>query len=99
MVLQILSQSISRMKMVYWVVSSVLSMSCVPREQCTSAFLPSRLYRFIEKQRLQHCPLPPFYRDEEGVWRMDYEDMEKKIVDHKDPAAVICNPHNPCGRV
>lgn len=41
----------------------------------------------------------PLYRDEEGVWRMDYEDMEKKIVDHKIHAAVICNPHNPCGRV
>ena len=39
------------------------------------------------------------YRDGEGVWRMDYEDMEKKIVDNKIHAAIICNPHNPCGRV
>lgn len=39
------------------------------------------------------------YRDEEGTWRMNYEDMEKKIVENKIHAAIICNPHNPCGRV
>ena len=40
----------------------------------------------------------PLYRDEEGVWRMDYEDMEKKIKENKIHAAIMCNPHNPCGR-
>ncbi len=39
------------------------------------------------------------YRDENGVWRMDYEDMEKKIQEHKIHFAVFCSPHNPCGRV
>lgn len=39
------------------------------------------------------------YRDEEGVWRMDYEDMEKKIVENHIHATVFCNPHNPSGRV
>jgi len=38
-------------------------------------------------------------QDENGVWRMDFEDMEKKIVDGKIHAAVFCSPHNPCGRV
>lgn len=38
-------------------------------------------------------------QDENGVWRMDYEDMEKKIVENKIHAAIMCNPHNPCGRV
>jgi len=38
-------------------------------------------------------------KDENGVWRMDFEDMEKKIVDGKIHAAVFCSPHNPCGRV
>ena len=37
--------------------------------------------------------------DENGIWRMDYEDMEKKIVDNKIHAAIFCSPHNPCGRV
>jgi len=38
-------------------------------------------------------------RDEAGVWRMDFEDMERKLADGHIRAAVFCNPHNPCGRV
>lgn len=38
-------------------------------------------------------------QDENNIWRMDYADMEKKIVENKIHAAVICNPYNPCGRV
>ena len=41
----------------------------------------------------------PLVKDKEGVWRMDLEDMEKKIVDNHIHAAVFCSPHNPCGRV
>lgn len=38
-------------------------------------------------------------KDENGKWVMDYEDMEKKIVDEKISATIMCNPHNPTGRV
>ena len=38
-------------------------------------------------------------KDAEGVWRMDFEDMEKKIVENKIHAAILCSPHNPTGRV
>ena len=38
-------------------------------------------------------------KDEKGLYRMDFEDMEKKIKEHKIHTAVFCNPHNPCGRV
>ncbi len=38
-------------------------------------------------------------QDEKGIWRMDFEDMERKIVEHKIHAAVFCSPHNPTGRV
>ena len=41
----------------------------------------------------------PMYVDENDVWRMDFADMEKKIVDNKIHAAIFCSPHNPCGRV
>ncbi|MDY6065707.1 MAG: aminotransferase class I/II-fold pyridoxal phosphate-dependent enzyme [Finegoldia sp.] len=41
----------------------------------------------------------PLYLDENDVWRMDYEDMEKKIVDNNITVAIMCNPHNPTGRV
>lgn len=38
-------------------------------------------------------------RDEAGVWRMDFEDMEEKLKTQNIHAAVFCSPHNPCGRV
>ena len=41
----------------------------------------------------------PLVRDEKGIWRMDFEDMERKIADNKIHAAIFCSPHNPCGRV
>lgn len=41
----------------------------------------------------------PLIRDEAGIWRMDYDDMEKKITENKIHAAIFCSPHNPCGRV
>lgn len=41
----------------------------------------------------------PLVRDEDGIWRMDYEDMEEKIRSGNIHAAVFCSPHNPCGRV
>ena len=43
--------------------------------------------------------LSPLVKDAEGVWRMDFEDMEKRIVENKIHATVFCSPHNPCGRV
>ena len=43
--------------------------------------------------------LNPMKRDEQGIWRLDYEDMEQKIIDNHIHATIFCNPHNPCGRV
>ncbi len=41
----------------------------------------------------------PLIQDEQGIWRMDFADMEAKLVEHKIHAAIFCSPHNPCGRV
>ena len=41
----------------------------------------------------------PLRRDENGVWRMDYADMEQKIKDNGIRLVIFCSPHNPCGRV
>ena len=41
----------------------------------------------------------PLVLDENNVWRMDFEDMEKKIVENHIHTALLCSPHNPCGRV
>ncbi|MBS6397176.1 MAG: aminotransferase class I/II-fold pyridoxal phosphate-dependent enzyme [Clostridiales bacterium] len=38
-------------------------------------------------------------RDGDGIWRMNYEDMDAKIKAHHIHFAVFCSPHNPCGRV
>ncbi len=41
----------------------------------------------------------PLKRDPEGIWRMDYEDMDRKIKENGITFAIFCSPHNPCGRV
>jgi len=41
----------------------------------------------------------PLVLDDGGVWRMDFADMERKIVEHHIHTAIFCSPHNPCGRV
>lgn len=46
--------------------------------------------------KIVHSPLK---QDENGVWRMDYEDMDAKLKANRIHAAVFCSPHNPCGRV
>lgn len=46
-----------------------------------------------------HIVHSPLKKDENGVWRMDYEDMDAKLKANKIHVAVFCSPHNPCGRV
>ena len=46
-----------------------------------------------------HIVSSELVQDENGIWRMDMEDMEHKIVANHIHAAVFCSPHNPCGRV
>ena len=41
----------------------------------------------------------PLVLDENGVWRMDFDDMEQKIIENNIHAAIFCSPHNPTGRV
>ena len=41
----------------------------------------------------------PLVKDENGVRRMDYADMEQHLKNEKIHAAILCSPHNPCGRV
>ena len=38
-------------------------------------------------------------RDENGIWRMDYEDMDRKLKENRIHLAIFCSPHNPTGRV
>lgn len=47
-------------------------------------------------RELVHSPL---VRDENGIWRMDFEDMDRKLKENNIHLAIFCSPHNPCGRV
>lgn len=46
--------------------------------------------------KIVHSPL---VQDEQGIWRMDFEDMERLLRQEHIHAAVFCSPHNPTGRV
>ena len=43
--------------------------------------------------------LSPMVKDENGIWRMDYEDMDARLEKNNIHVAIFCSPHNPCGRV
>ena len=47
-------------------------------------------YNIVESRLVQ---------DDAGVWRIDFEDVEQKIVQNHIHAAIFCSPHNPTGRV
>jgi cystathionine beta-lyase len=41
----------------------------------------------------------PLYQDESGTYRMNVLDFEEKVVREKVKVFLLCNPHNPVGRV
>ena len=41
----------------------------------------------------------PLVQDAQGIWRMDYEDMDRKLRENRIHLAIFCSPHNPAGRV
>ncbi len=43
--------------------------------------------------------LSPLVRDGQGVWRMNYEDMARRLEEQQIHLAIFCSPHNPTGRV
>ncbi len=43
--------------------------------------------------------LSPLMKDDKGVWRMDFEDMDRKIKENDVRLVIFCSPHNPTGRV
>lgn len=41
----------------------------------------------------------PLVRDQDGIFRMDLDDMERRITEEHIKCMIICSPHNPTGRV
>lgn len=80
-------------------VSSVLQAFTAPGEKILvhSPTYVGFTHTFDDTGRVAvHSPLK---RDEQGIWRMDYEDMDKKLRENDIHLAIFCSPHNPCGRV
>lgn len=46
--------------------------------------------------KIVHSPLK---KDAQGIWRMDFENMEALLAQNHIHAAIFCSPHNPTGRV
>lgn len=42
---------------------------------------------------------PLIYDREKGTYRMDFSDFEEKIIENHVKLFILCNPHNPVGRV
>lgn len=51
------------------------------------------------KENGRNAVLSELEQDESGIWRMNYEDMDRKLKEHRIHFAVFCSPHNPTGRV
>ncbi|MBQ6076259.1 MAG: aminotransferase class I/II-fold pyridoxal phosphate-dependent enzyme [Lachnospiraceae bacterium] len=47
----------------------------------------------------RRAELSPMKKDADGVWRMDFEDMERRLAENPIHFAIFCSPHNPTGRV
>ena len=80
-------------------VSSVLQAFTAPGEKILvhSPTYVGFTHTFQDTGRVAvHSPLK---RDEQGIWRMDYEDMDRKLKENDIHLAIFCSPHNPCGRV
>ena len=46
-----------------------------------------------------HIVHSPLKQDAQGIWRMDFADMEQRLREQKIHTAIFCSPHNPTGRV
>lgn len=80
-------------------VASALHTLCSPGE---SVLLHSPTYIGFTntlKNNGYHIVHSPLRADENGVFRMDLADMEKKIADNHIHTMIFCSPHNPLGRV
>ena len=56
-------------------------------------------FSFAVKENGRTLATSALKKDENGIWRMDYEDMARVIRENHIHFAVFCSPHNPCGRV
>lgn len=56
-------------------------------------------FRNIIRQNNRKLVVNELVIDVNGQYFMDFDDFEKKITDHNVKLFILCNPHNPVGRV
>ncbi len=54
-------------------------------------------FNSIENNGRQVLECPLVY--EEGAYRIDFDDLEKKLADPQTALMILCNPHNPIGKI
>ena len=53
----------------------------------------------IKNNGCQVAESPLLFNRDDAVWHVDWNDFESKCADDKTTLFLLCNPHNPCGRV
>lgn len=57
-------------------------------------------YPFLDAVKNNHRTLIcSDLKNENGIYTIDFEDFEKKIIEHNVKLFILCSPHNPAGRV
>ena len=79
------------------VTSAIQTLSAPGDRFCSTA--PPMCFRADVEGLGRTSVYSPLKRDENGVWRMDYEDMDRKLKKYHIHLAIFCSPHNPTGRV
>lgn len=80
-------------------VASALNVLCA-RGDCVLLHSPTYIgFTNTLRSNGYNTSLSPLVQDADGIWRMDYADMEQRIIDNHIHTAILCSPHNPAGRV
>ena len=56
-------------------------------------------FKVVVEQKGRKLDISPLKVDENGYYTIDYDDFEKKCQNNKNKVFILCNPHNPVGRV
>lgn len=80
-------------------VTSALRVLCQPGD---SIIIQSPTYigfSHVAEDNGWNLVLNPLIQDEQGIWRIDYADLEEKLAKQHIHTAIFCSTHNPAGRV
>lgn len=80
--------------------SVLVSLMSSPGEQVviqTPAYQP--FFRVIENNQRVCCENPLIYDENHHMYRLDFEDLEKRAAQEQTTLMIFCSPHNPAGRV